>query len=78
MKPSNALKMVHFITKETRSRVRQSQVCYLCTTHSSALNNAPTTLVSLLLTHKTHSPVISHAQDALTNPQETSVPQGHM
>ena len=31
--------MVHSNTKNSKSRVRQSQVCYLHTTHSSALND---------------------------------------
>ena len=39
MKPSKlmCLKMVHSNTKKAKSRVRQSQVCYLHTTHSSVL-----------------------------------------
>ena len=31
-------KMAHFNIKNAKSTVRQSQVCYLRTTHSSALN----------------------------------------
>ena len=39
MKPSDALNIFHSNTKKAKSRVSQSQVCYLHTTHSSVLKD---------------------------------------